>query len=71
MKDVPDSELVLLLDVKKEENERYMIISKEIYLYCPNGYGKTRLNNSMFEKKLKIFGTTRNWKTINNIVLIL
>ena len=71
MKDVPDPELVLLLDVKKEENEKFVIISKEIYLYCPNGYGKTKLNNNMFEKKLKISATTRNWKTINNIILIL
>jgi len=71
MENIPDPELVLLLDVKKEENERFVIISKEIYLYCPNGYGKTRLNNSMFEKKLKISATTRNWKTIKNINLIL
>jgi len=71
MGDIPDPKLVLLLDIKKEENEKFLIISKEIYLYCPNGYGKTKLNNSMFEKKLKISATTRNWKTIKNINLIL
>lgn len=38
-----------------------------IYLYCPNGYGKTRLSNSFFEKKLGMPVTTRNWNTVNAI----
>lgn len=36
-----------------------------IYLYCPNGYGKTRLSNSFFEQKLGVLVTTRNWNTVN------
>ena len=34
-----------------------------IYLYCPNGYSKTKLNNQFFEKKLQVTATTRNWRT--------
>ncbi len=40
---------------------------KEIYLYCPHGYGRTKLTNNFFEKKLGIFATTRNWKTVNKL----
>jgi uncharacterized protein (DUF1697 family) len=36
-----------------------------IYLYCPNGYGKTKLTNGFFERKLGISVTTRNWNTVN------
>jgi uncharacterized protein (DUF1697 family) len=36
-----------------------------IYLFCPNGYGKTRLSNSFFERKLGVLTTTRNWNTVN------
>jgi uncharacterized protein (DUF1697 family) len=36
-----------------------------IYLFCPNGYGKTRLSNSFFERKLGMPVTTRNWNTVN------
>jgi uncharacterized protein (DUF1697 family) len=68
MLDIPEPSTVIFLDVKKEENEKFLIISREVYLYCPNGYGRTKLNNAMFEKKLKNVATTRNWKTINNIV---
>jgi len=70
MLDIPDSSTVMLLDVKKEVDEKLSIISREIYLYCPNGYGKTKLNNVMVEKKLKTVATTRNWKTINNLLEI-
>jgi len=36
-----------------------------IYLFCPNGYGKTKLSNSFFERKLGMPVTTRNWNTVN------
>lgn len=48
---------------KKLSNEEIEFTSKAIYLYCPNGYGKTRLNNNFLETKLKVTATTRNWKT--------
>jgi uncharacterized protein (DUF1697 family) len=38
---------------------------REIFLYCPNGYGRTKLSNGFFERKLKVTATTRNWKTVN------
>lgn len=69
MLDIPEPSTVLRLDVKKEENEKFLIISREVYLYCPNGYGRTKFNNTLFEKKLKTVATTRNWKTINHIAL--
>ncbi len=58
--DIPDSSIVELLDVKKEENEKFIIVAREVYLYCPNGYGNAKLTNSLFEKKLKTVATTRN-----------
>lgn len=53
-------------DFKDGENQ-FKIIGKNIYLYCPNGYGKVKINNTFFEKKLNIQATTRNWKTILNL----
>lgn len=45
--------------------DEYVIEGKEIYLFCPNGYGNTKLSNTFFENKLKVTATTRNWKTLN------
>ena len=43
--------------------EEFVISNGAIYLYCPHGYGKTKLNNNFFESQLKVSATTRNWKT--------
>lgn len=46
----------------------FEIIGNEVYLHCPNGYGNTKLSNTFFENKLKVTATTRNWKTVNEII---
>jgi len=48
--------------------EEYIIDGRYIYLFAPNGYGKAKLNNNFIENKLKVFGTTRNWKTVNKLL---
>ena len=48
--------------------EQLRIVGGNIYLYCPNGYGKTRLSNTTIEKKLSIGATTRNWNTVNALL---
>jgi uncharacterized protein (DUF1697 family) len=35
-----------------------------VYLYCPNGYGSTKINNTLFERRLSARATTRNWQTV-------
>ena len=46
------------------EPERLIINNTHVYLFCPNGYGKTNLSNSFIEHKLNKSSTTRNWKTV-------
>ena len=41
---------------------------QEVYVSCPNGYGRTKINNSWFERKLGVAATTRNWKTVTQLV---
>jgi uncharacterized protein (DUF1697 family) len=45
--------------------DEFVRCGQEIYLFCPSGYGKTKLSNDFFERKLKVAATTRNWKTVN------
>ena len=47
----------------KLPGEEFELSERVVYLYCPDGYGKTRLSNTFFEKKLKVGATTRNWRT--------
>ena len=66
--DIPDLKAVLGLDIAKAENEKFEIIGREVYLYCPNGYARTKLKNDVFEKRLNVVATTRNWKTTNKLL---
>jgi uncharacterized protein (DUF1697 family) len=47
-----------------QPGERAVLVEQVVLLYCPHGYGKTKLNNSFFEKALGIRATTRNWRTV-------
>lgn len=51
--------------------DEFMVLGKEVYLYIPGGYGNTKLSNTYFESKLKVRATTRNWKTVNELVKML
>lgn len=66
----PNENDILPLKTLSKNGDTFIIIDKTIYLYCPNGYGKTLLNNNFFERKLKISATTRNWNTISKLVEI-
>lgn len=69
--DNPKQENIDKLKIYNFEPDKFYISSKEVYLYCPNGYGNTKLTNNFFENKLKVTATTRNWKTTNELFKIL
>jgi uncharacterized protein (DUF1697 family) len=48
--------------------DKFKIVGKEIYTYCPNGFGKTKIYTNFFEKKMGVSGTARNWKTITTLL---
>ena len=63
----------LFLQILKNNSylpDEYFVNGREIYLMCPNGYGKTKLTNNFFENKSGERATTRNVKTIMELVKI-
>ncbi|WP_118194397.1 DUF1697 domain-containing protein [Albibacterium indicum] len=56
------------IEEKAQKDEQIYIGSKAVYLYCPHGYGKTKLNNTFLERSLKTKATTRNWKTTKKLL---
>jgi uncharacterized protein (DUF1697 family) len=44
--------------------EEFYLIGQELYVYYPDGVGRSKLTNTLIEKKLKTSGTGRNWNTI-------
>jgi uncharacterized protein (DUF1697 family) len=48
----------------KAGGDRYVVKGCEVYLYCPGGYGKSKLVNSAIERAMGMRATTRNWRTV-------
>ncbi|HXN09230.1 MAG TPA: DUF1697 domain-containing protein [Candidatus Acidoferrales bacterium] len=55
------------LRVLPRKPDLFLAGSQEVYLYCPDGYGRTKLSNAAFERILSVVATTRNWKTVNKL----
>ncbi len=67
LSDFPSDKHVDKLKNKDYSPEEYALAGKTIYFYSPYGYGKAKMNNNLFENRLKLKATTRNWKTVNKL----
>jgi uncharacterized protein (DUF1697 family) len=52
------------LTLPAQSGEQATLVGQVVFLHCPHGYGRTRLNNAYFEKALGVPATTRNWRTV-------
>ncbi len=52
------------IEVKDSSNDKYLIDNDMVYIYCETGFAKTKLSNNLFERKLNVTATTRNYNTI-------
>ncbi len=80
-KDITHLHVTFLSDKPNQENfnkiidgsyqaDEFHLVDKAIYLYCPNSYSDSKLSNNFFESKLKVTASTRNWKTIKELLNI-
>jgi uncharacterized protein (DUF1697 family) len=61
----PEKSKLEELSQHEDKVDQFAIGEQEIFLFCPGGYGRTKLSNNFFEKKLGVVATTRNWKSVN------
>ena len=52
-----------IIEVQNIGEDTYKIVNDVVYLHCPSGFGKTKLTNTIIEKKLNVLSTTRNYRT--------
>jgi len=67
----PEESFVDNLKTMEFPPDEFYVSGQEIYIHCPDKYGETKLSNLFFEKKLKVVATTRNWKTVNQLLKML
>jgi uncharacterized protein (DUF1697 family) len=63
----PNRARVSRLDPKWAAPDEFRVAGQEVYLRCPNGYGRSKLTNAYFEEQLGVAATTRNWKTVTKL----
>ena len=75
--DDPSHLLVMFLDRKPAARfdwpgpEKWKASGRELFLYYPNGAGRSKLTGALIEKKLGVRGTARNWNTVLKIAAML
>ena len=65
--EAPEPERVTRLETPSGEPDELALVGREVYLHCPNGYGRTKLNNAFIERRLGVAATTRNWRTVTTL----
>jgi uncharacterized protein (DUF1697 family) len=64
----PAAARVRALGTDAFEPDEFRVVGREVYLHCPNGYGRSKLTNAFFERRLDVAATTRNWKTVGKLL---
>lgn len=65
--DAPHAGRARKLDPAQWSPDEFRLSGREVYLHCPNGYGRSKLSNAFFEQRLGVAATTRNWKTVTSL----
>ena len=66
---VPDPGRVAALAAAPPDSghDEFQIQGQTVYVHAPGGYGRTKLNNAFFERKLGVTATTRNWRSLTTL----
>jgi uncharacterized protein (DUF1697 family) len=69
-KDAPDGNAVKALQAAITGPEVVRAAGRQAYITYPNGFGRSRLTNTLIEKKLGTRSTGRNWNTVLKIAAL-
>ena len=62
-----EASTVAAIDPNAFAPDEFVHRGHEIYVHCPTGYGRTKLNNTFFERRLAVGATTRNWNSVTKL----
>lgn len=61
---VPDAGRVSQLETAGFLPEEYRFVGREVFLGCQEGYQLTQLSGDVWDRRLSVVATTRNWNTV-------
>lgn len=60
----PEAPVEERIDASAYGPDRFEQAGREIFLAYPNGSGRSKLNHTLFERRLGVVATIRNWRTV-------
>lgn len=67
----PDRYRVSELDPAEFLPDRFAVGEREVHLWYPNGVHESRLSHALFEKRLSVTATARNWNTVTKVLSLM
>ncbi|TJZ51076.1 DUF1697 domain-containing protein [Streptomyces piniterrae] len=58
------------LDLAAFAPDRFRLIGRELYLWCPNGIGRSKLADAISRAPLGVTATSRNWNTVTKLLAL-
>ncbi|MFH9422585.1 DUF1697 domain-containing protein [Streptomyces sp. NPDC017529] len=58
------------LDTGAYVPDRFRLAGRELYLWCPNGIGRSRLAEAVSRARLGVTATARNWNTVTKLLAL-
>ncbi len=68
MEDAPENVWKNQIQLPENSQDYFEIKGKYIFVFCPGGFGRSKLTNHFFERELRQICTSRNWRTINKLI---
>lgn len=65
---MPDADNLAKIDPSQFEPDELRVGGQAVYLWYPNGAGRSRLTNAVLERRLGVTATTRNWNTVMKLL---
>ncbi len=60
----PPADALATVDLAKLEPERCELVARDLYVYLPNGMGRSKLAGALAKVKALAKATARNWRTV-------
>jgi uncharacterized protein (DUF1697 family) len=68
LSEAPAPERLAALDPAAFAPDTFRVVGREAYVWYPNGMGRSKLTNDVWERRLGVISTTRNWSTVTRLV---
>ncbi|MFJ9852021.1 DUF1697 domain-containing protein [Streptomyces sp. NPDC101150] len=65
-----DTSRLHALDAAAFAPDRFRLTGRELYLWCPNGIGRSKLADAVSRAPLGVTATTRNWNTVTKLLAL-